>query len=48
MGIDMYLRIDGIQGECTDSKHPKWIDVSANILYVIRTLEPDRTVPLTT
>jgi type VI secretion system secreted protein Hcp len=29
MAIDMYLKIHGIQGECTDSKHPEWIEVNA-------------------
>jgi type VI protein secretion system component Hcp len=28
MPVDMYMRIDGIQGESTDSKHLKWIEVS--------------------
>ena len=27
MGYDFYLKLDGIDGECTDSKHTKWIEV---------------------
>lgn len=27
MGYDFYLKLDGIDGECTDSKHQKWIEV---------------------
>lgn len=27
MGYDFYLKLDGIDGECTDSKHAKWIEV---------------------
>jgi type VI secretion system secreted protein Hcp len=27
MAVDMYLKIDGIDGESTDDKHQKWIEV---------------------
>jgi type VI secretion system secreted protein Hcp len=27
MAVDMYLKIDGIDGESTDDKHKKWIEV---------------------
>ena len=27
MGYDFYIKLDGIDGECTDSKHTKWIEV---------------------
>lgn len=27
MGYDFYLKLDGIEGECSDSKHPKWIQI---------------------
>lgn len=26
-GRDMYVKIDGIEGESTDTNHPRWIDV---------------------
>ena len=28
MPIDGFLKIDGIDGECKDADHPKWIDVT--------------------
>lgn len=27
MSVDMFLKIEGIDGESTDDKHPKWIEV---------------------
>ncbi len=27
MAVDMFLKIEGIDGESTDDKHPKWIEI---------------------
>jgi len=29
MAVDMYMKIEGTDGESTDSKHEKWIEVSS-------------------
>ncbi|WP_017347166.1 Hcp family type VI secretion system effector [Pantoea sp. A4] len=29
MAIDMYLKVDGVTGESTDSNHTGWIDISS-------------------
>ena len=34
MAIDVYLQIDGIKGESTDSTHAGWIEVSSAQLGV--------------
>ncbi len=28
MALDGFLKVDGIEGECKDARHPKWINVS--------------------
>ena len=27
MAVDMFLKIDGVDGESTDSAHDKWIEI---------------------
>ena len=29
MAVDMYIKFDGVDGECVESKHEKWIDVES-------------------
>ena len=29
MAIAMYLKVDGVTGECTDADHKQWIDISS-------------------